>query len=413
MDRETLLRIADDCERALAEPFRRIDRTAAAVTAKVMDTFRKNRLSASHFASGSGYGYDDIGRDLCDRLFADCMDAEAGFARHSVTSGTHAIAIGLYALLRPGETLHSVTGSPSDPLAGVIGSGGAGQGQGSLADYGVAYRETPLTAGSEIDLDEVRRVLAADRTVKVVFVQRSKGYQDRQTLSAHEIDALYELVKSMSEAYVVIDNNYGEFCEVREPKGDLLCGSLIKNAGGGIAECGGYLVGSAKAVELAAYRMTVPGIGLEAGSSVGQNKNLIKGLFYAPHTVAQALKTAVFAAKLFETLGFDVSPKADEPRYDVIQMLYLKDRERLVRFCQAIQRYSPVDSFALPVPDAMPGYADEVIMAAGTFTQGASIELSADAPLREPFSVYIQGGLTFESGKYTIVNAAVEVTEDA
>ena len=413
MDRETLLRIADDCERALAEPFRRIDRTAAAVTAKVMDTFRKNRLSASHFASGSGYGYDDIGRDLCDRLFADCMDAEAGFARHSVTSGTHAIAIGLYALLRPGETLYSVTGRPYDTLEGVIGIGGAGQGQGSLADYGVAYRETPLTAGSEIDLDEVRRVLAADRTVKVVFVQRSKGYQDRQTLSAHEIDALYELVKSMSEAYVVIDNNYGEFCEVREPKGDLLCGSLIKNAGGGIAECGGYLVGSAKAVELAAYRMTVPGIGLEAGSSVGQNKNLIKGLFYAPHTVAQALKTAVFAAKLFETLGFDVSPKADEPRYDVIQMLYLKDRERLVRFCQAIQRYSPVDSFALPVPDAMPGYADEVIMAAGTFTQGASIELSADAPLREPISVYIQGGLTFESGKYTIVNAAVEVTEDA
>ena len=413
MARLTLLRIADDCERALAEPFRRIDRTAAAVTAKVMDTFRKNRLSASHFASGSGYGYDDIGRDLCDRLFADCMDAEAGFARHSVTSGTHAIAIGLYALLRPGETLYSVTGRPYDTLEGVIGIGGAGQGQGSLADYGVAYRETPLTAGSEIDLDEVRRVHAADRTVKVVYVQRSKGYQDRRTLSAHEIDALYELVKSMSEAYVVIDNNYGEFCEVREPKGDLLCGSLIKNAGGGIAECGGYLVGSAKAVELAAYRMTVPGIGLEAGSSVGQNKNLIKGLFYAPHTVAQALKTAVFAAKLFETLGFDVSPKADEPRYDVIQMLYLKDRERLVRFCQAIQRYSPVDSFALPVPDAMPGYADEVIMAAGTFTQGASIELSADAPLREPFSVYIQGGLTFESGKYTIVNAAVEVTEDA
>ncbi len=413
MDRETLLRIADDCERAPADPFRPIDRPAPPVTAKVMDTFRKNRLSASHFASGSGYGYDDIGRDLCDRLFADCMDAEAGFARHSVTSGTHAIAIGLYALLRPGETLYSVTGRPYDTLEGVIGIGGAGQGQGSLADYGVAYRETPLTAGSEIDLDEVRRVLAADRTVKVVFVQRSKGYQDRRTLSAHEIDALYELVKSMSEAYVVIDNNYGEFCEVREPKGDLLCGSLIKNAGGGIAECGGYLVGSAKAVELAAYRMTVPGIGLEAGSSVGQNKNLIKGLFYAPHTVAQALKTAVFAAKLFETLGFDVSPKADEPRYDVIQMLCLKDRERLVRFCQAIQRYSPVDSFALPVPDAMPGYADEVIMAAGTFTQGASIELSADAPLREPFSVYIQGGLTFESGKYTIVNAAVEVTEDA
>lgn len=315
-----------------------------------MDTFRKNRLSASHFASGSGYGYDDIGRDLCDRLFADCMDAEAGFARHSVTSGTHAIAIGLYALLRPGETLYSVTGRPYDTLEGVIGIGGAGQGQGSLADYGVAYRETPLTAGSEIDLDEVRRVLAADRTVKVVFVQRSKGYQDRRTLSAHEIDALYELVKSMSEAYVVIDNNYGEFCEVREPKGDLLCGSLIKNAGGGIAECGGYLVGSAKAVELAAYRMTVPGIGLEAGSSVGQNKNLIKGLFYAPHTVAQALKTAVFAAKLFETLGFDVSPKADEPRYDVIQMLCLKDRERLVRFCRrsSVTRRSTRSHFPSP-----------------------------------------------------------------
>ena len=413
MDRETLLRLADDCERAAAEAFRRIDRTAAAVTAKVMEAFRRNRLSASHFAGGSGYGYDDIGRDLCDRLFADCMDAEAGFARHSITSGTHAIAIGLYALLRPGDTLYSVTGRPYDTLEGIIGIGGAGAGQGSLADYGVAYRETALDAASGIDLAEVRRVLEADRTVKVVFVQRSKGDQDRRTLPAREIDELYGLVKSVSDAYVVVDNNYGEFCEIREPKGDLLCGSLIKNAGGGIAECGGYLVGSAKAVELAAYRMTVPGIGAEAGSSVGQNKNLIKGLFYAPHTVAQALKTAVFAAGLFEALGFDVYPKADEPRYDIIQMLYLKDRERLVKFCQAIQRYSPVDSFALPVPDAMPGYADEVIMAAGTFTQGSSIELSADAPLREPFSVYIQGGLTFESGRYTIVNAAAEVAADA
>ena len=259
MDRETLLRLADDCERAAAEAFRRIDRTAAAVTAKVMEAFRRNRLSASHFAGGSGYGYDDIGRDLCDRLFADCMDAEAGFARHSITSGTHAIAIGLYALLRPGDTLYSVTGRPYDTLEGIIGIGGAGAGQGSLADYGVAYRETALDAASGIDLAEVRRVLEADRTVKVVFVQRSKGYQDRRTLPAREIDELYGLVKSVSDAYVVVDNNYGEFCEISEPKGDLLCGSLIKNAGGGIAECGGYLVGSAKAVELAAYRMTVPG----------------------------------------------------------------------------------------------------------------------------------------------------------
>lgn len=411
MDIEKLYSVAAECERALEGEFARIDANACACTDKVMEAFRKNRLSASHFASGSGYGYDDVGRDLCDRLFADSFGAEAGFARHSITSGTHALAIGLYALLRPGDTLYSVTGKPYDTLEGIIGIDGRGAGDGNLADYGIKYRQTELGEGSKIDLERVKSVLCEDKSIKVVFVQRSKGYQDRRTLSASEIDELYALVKSVSDAYVFVDNNYGEFCEPTEPKADLLCGSLIKNAGGGMAECGGYIVGSSRAVELASYRLTVPGIGLEAGPSAGQNKSLIKGLFYAPHTVAQALKSAVFAASLFERLGFDVYPKASEPRYDIIQMIYLKKRENLIRFCQAIQRYSPVDSFALPMPDAMPGYADEVIMAAGTFTQGSSIELSADAPLREPYSVYMQGGITYESAKYTLIRAAGEVLD--
>ena len=395
----------------LKERFAEIDETAEYNQLKVLHAMQKNRVSDIHFAATSGYGYNDLGRDTLESVYADTFHAEAGLVRPQITCGTHALAIALAANLRPGDELLAVSGKPYDTLEGIIGIDGRGAGDGNLADYGIKYRQTELGEGSKIDLERVKSVLCEDKSIKVVFVQRSKGYQDRRTLSASEIDELYALVKSVSDAYVFVDNNYGEFCEPTEPKADLLCGSLIKNAGGGMAECGGYIVGSSRAVELASYRLTVPGIGLEAGPSAGQNKSLIKGLFYAPHTVAQALKSAVFAASLFERLGFDVYPKASEPRYDIIQMMYLNKREHLIRFCQAIQRYSPVDSFALPMPDAMPGYADEVIMAAGTFTQGSSIELSADAPLREPYSVYMQGGITYESAKYTLIRAAGEVLD--
>lgn len=393
------------CEAELGKIFTEIDRIAYQNTKKVMRIFAENKLSERHFSPSSGYGYNDDGRDLCDKLFANAFGCEYGFARHTIISGTHALSIALFGLLRPKNTLYSVTGKPYDTLDEIIGIGGA-NGDGSLADLNVSYRQTELIDGKTLDYDTIQRTLLADKSIKVVFLQRSKGYSSRRSLPSAEIDKLYEFVKQNSEAYLVVDNCYGEFCEENEPKADLLVGSLIKNPGGGIAETGGYLVGTKRAVELASYRLSVPGIGLEAGASLGQTKNMIKGLFYAPHTTAQALKTSIFAALLFQKLGYDVFPDAFEKRVDIIQTINLKNAETLLKFCHGIQAGSPVDSFVEPVGWAMPGYSDEVVMAAGTFTQGASIELSADAPIREPFTVYMQGGLTYESGKYGILSAA-------
>ncbi len=400
-----LEQLAQECEAELAEFFAEIDQTAYKNTEKVMRVFTENRLSERHFVPTSGYGYNDEGRDLCDRLFAQVFGCESGFARHNIISGTHAIAIALFGLLRPNDTLYSVTGKPYDTLDNVIGLSGV-NGDGSLADFGVKYRQTELIDGNTLDYEQIKNTLASDKSIKVVFVQRSKGYLARRSLSASEIDKLYEIVKQNSSAYLVVDNCYGEFCEEREPKADILVGSLIKNPGGGIAETGGYIVGTQKAVKLVSYRLSVPGIGLEAGASLGQTKNMIKGLFYAPHTTAQALKTSVFAALLFDRLGYDVFPDAFERRVDIIQTINLKSADTLLKFCRGIQAGSPVDSFVEPVGWAMPGYNDEVVMAAGAFTQGSSIELSADAPIREPFTVYLQGGITYESGRYGILSAA-------
>ncbi|HOJ47442.1 MAG TPA: methionine gamma-lyase family protein [Bacillota bacterium] len=400
-----LAQLASECEKELGAVFAEIDQTAYKNTEKVMRVFATNQLSERHFATTSGYGYNDDGRDMCDRLFAQVFGCESGFARHNIISGTHAIAIALFGLLRPNDTLYSVTGKPYDTLDNVIGLSGA-NGDGSLADFGVKYRQTELIDGKTLDYEAIKNTLISDKSIKVVFAQRSKGYLSRRSLPSSEINALYELVKQYSGAYLVVDNCYGEFCEETEPKADILVGSLIKNPGGGIAETGGYIVGTKKAVELASYRLTVPGIGLEAGASLGQTKNMIKGLFFAPHATAQALKTAVFAALLFEKLGYDVSPTAFEKRVDIIQTVNLKNADTLLKFCRGIQAGSPIDSFVEPVGWAMPGYNDEVVMAAGTFTQGSSIELSADAPIREPYTVYLQGGVTYESGKYGILSAA-------
>jgi len=400
-----LAQLASECEKELGAVFAEIDQTAYKNTEKVMRVFATNQLSERHFATTSGYGYNDDGRDMCDRLFAQVFGCESGFARHNIISGTHAIAIALFGLLRPNDTLYSVTSKPYDTLDNVIGLSGA-NGDGSLADFGVKYRQTELIDGKTLDYEAIKNTLISDKSIKVVFAQRSKGYLSRRSLPSSEINALYELVKQYSGAYLVVDNCYGEFCEETEPKADILVGSLIKNPGGGIAETGGYIVGTKKAVELASYRLTVPGIGLEAGASLGQTKNMIKGLFFAPHATAQALKTAVFAALLFEKLGYDVSPTAFEKRVDIIQTVNLKNADTLLKFCRGIQAGSPIDSFVEPVGWAMPGYNDEVVMAAGTFTQGSSIELSADAPIREPYTVYLQGGVTYESGKYGILSAA-------
>lgn len=407
---EKLLKLAQECEKDCREQFEYIDKTAFANTEKVMSVFADNRLSDRHFVPTSGYGYNDDGRDLCDKLFADAFGAEAGFARHSIINGTHALSIGLYALLRPGDTLLSVAGKPYDTLDGVIGISGK-SGDGSLADFGVKYKQIDLDENGYPDLERIKNALIEDKSIKVVFVQRSKGYSARRTLTVSDIDLICDTVSECSDAYVMVDNCYGAFTEESEPKADLLVGSLIKNAGGGIAESGGYIVGTARAVELASYRYSTVGVGLECGASLGQTKSIIKGLFYAPHTVAQAVKTAVFAARLFERLGFAVSPRYDEKRSDIIQTFTLGSEDALVKFCRGIQAGSPVDAHVAPVPWDMPGYNDRVIMAAGAFTQGSSIELSCDGPVRPPYIAYLQGGLTYESGKYGILKAAQTVTE--
>ncbi len=407
---EKILSLAAECERELAPIFAEIDNTAFKNTQKVMSVFSENRLSDRHFNPTCGYGYNDDGRDLCDKMFADAFGAEAGFARSQIISGTHALAIALYGLLRPNDTLLAASGKPYDTLDSVIGLGGSNaRGEGSLMEYGVTYRDIELVDGKYLNLSEIRKALETDKTIKVVFVQRSKGYGDRRTLTVAEINQLFDLVREFSGVYLVVDNCYGEFCETEEPKGDLLVGSLIKNAGGGIAETGGYIVGTSRAVELASYRLTVPGIGLEAGASMGATKPMIKGLFFAPHITAQAIKTAHFAAAMFEKLGFECAPASNERRSDIIQTIRLHNAENVLKFCRGIQKGSPVDSFVTPEGWDMPGYNDAVVMAAGAFTQGSSIELSADAPLREPYLVYMQGGLTYESGKLGILTAVDEM----
>ncbi|MBR5858878.1 MAG: methionine gamma-lyase family protein [Clostridia bacterium] len=407
---EKLLKLAEECERELAPIFADIDAIAFKNTEKVMSIFRENRLSDRHFNSTCGYGYNDDGRDLCDKMFAEAFGAEAGFARSQIISGTHALAIALYGLLRPNDTMLSVSGKPYDTLDNVVGIGGNDKnGYGSLLEYGIKYREIALIDEKVLNLAEIKSALDNDKSIKIVFVQRSKGYGNRRTLTVAEINELFALVREYEGVYLVVDNCYGEFTEAEEPKGDLLVGSLIKNAGGGIAETGGYIVGTQRAVELASYRLTVPGIGLEAGASMGATKPMIKGLFFAPHITAQAIKTAHFAAAAFERLGFECNPPAKERRSDIIQTIRLHNAENVLKFCKGIQKGSPVDSFVVPEGWEMPGYNDSVVMAAGAFTQGSSIELSADAPLREPYLVYMQGGLTYESGKIGILTALAEM----
>ncbi|MBQ9941323.1 MAG: methionine gamma-lyase family protein [Clostridia bacterium] len=397
-------------EKKYSEQYKRIDEIAFENQVKVMNAFRKHRVSDAMFTLSSGYGYGDLGRDVADLLYADVFECESAFVRHNIVSGTHALTIALFGLLRPGDTMLSVGGKPYDTLDEVIGFSGQ-EGNGSLKDFGISYDQVELKEG-KIDFEAVKEKMTP-RT-KVVYIQRSKGYSTRRTLSSAEIGELVKFVKSIGNAYVVVDNCYGEFVETHEPTyygADICVGSLIKNPGGGMAESGGYIAGTKKAVELCSYRLTSPGIGIECGASLGQSKNIIKGLFYAPHTTAQALKTAVLAAGLFKDMGFKVNPMPDEQRFDIIQTVSLDSPEQICAFCRGIQKGSPVDSHVTPEPWDMPGYSSQVIMAAGTFVQGASIELSADAPIREPYTVYLQGGLTYESGKIGLIEAAKSVKE--
>ena len=407
---DKILTLAAEAEIALAPHFAHIDRVSFENTQKVMDAFREHRVAMTMFDGTSGYGYDDRGRDVLDEIWAEVMGAEAAIVRHQIVSGTHALCIGLFGILRPGDVMLSVAGKPYDTLEEVIGISGEA-GNGSLKDFGIDYDVVDLKPDGQFDFDTVKdKMNTYGSRLKMVFIQRSKGYLNRKTLSVSEIGEMVKFVKENSpDTYVVVDNCYGEFVETVEPTAvgaDLIIGSLIKNPGGGMAETGGYLAGTKRAVELCSYRLTSVGVGGEVGATFGHNKTFYKGLFYAPHTTAQALKTAHLAAYMFEALGYTVEPRWNEERHDIIQSVITGKGELLCAFCRGIQSASPVDSHVTPEPWAMPGYGDPVIMAAGAFTQGSSIELSADGPMRPPYTVFFQGGLTYESGKLGILAAA-------
>lgn len=393
---EKAIKTVNDAEKELTEEFKRIDETAIKNTARVIDAFREFRVAKEDLNGTDGYGYNDRGREKLDKIVARVFDKEAAFIRHNIINGTHALTIALFGLLRPGDAMLAVTGKPYDTLDEVIGINGK-NGMGCLADYGIEYRESLFGC----DFSEQLK----DEKVKIVYVQRSKGYVNRPTLSVEEINKIVDFTHKNSNARVVVDNCYGEFVEEEEPRADLIIGSLIKNPGGGMAPSGAYIAGKKECVDLCSYRYSCPAIGLEAGATLDQNRNLYKGFFYAPHTVAQALKTATLASAVLEKMGYEVSPKPHEKRHDIIQAITFGKPEALVKFCQGIQAGSPIDSFALPIADDMPGYADRVIMAAGAFNQGASIELSADGPMREPYVAFMQGALTYESGKYGVLSA--------
>ena len=400
------LALAREAEAALSDIFAEIDRVSYIGTCRVLDAFREERVSDACFGSTTGYGYDDRGREVLDRVWSHVFGTEAALVRHNFVNGTHALSTALFGLLRPNDTLLSVAGKPYDTLDGVIGISGK-TGDGSLADFGVNYSQIEMTAEGGLDVDAIVERVKTDNSVKVVFIQRSKGYLNRRTLSPDEISAVYDAVHATREGvYVVVDNCYGEFTAEYEPRADMLVGSLIKNPGGGMALTGGYIAGSARAVELASYRLTTVGTGGEVGATLGQNRTMFQGLFYAPHTTASAIKTAHLAAYIFEKMGYDTYPSWNETRYDIIQTVITHDPDILCAFCRGIQAGSPVDSFVTPEPWDMPGYSDPVIMAAGAFIQGSSVELSADGPIRPPYTVYFQGGLTYESGKIGILTAA-------
>lgn len=404
-------RLAEDCEAQLAARFAEIDRVARGNTKRIMEAFQEFRVSEACFAGTTGYGYDDLGRETLDKIWARVFGAEAALVRTGFVNGTHAIASALFAAVGPGELLMPLMGAPYDTLRTAIGI--TGDAYGSLAFYGVKYAEVPTKDGGP-DLAAIEREVGEKRP-RAVLIQRSRGYDSRRALSAEEAGELCRLVKRVSpDTVCVVDNCYGEFTELAEPTmlgADLAAGSLIKNPGGGLAPTGGYIAGRADLVERAAYRLTVPGIGGECGCTLGTNRQLYQGLFLAPHTTAQALKTAALCAAMLEKLGFDTEPGPQEPRYDIIQTVTLKTPENLKRFCRGIQAGSPVDSYVTPEPWQMPGYEDEVIMAAGAFIQGSSIELSADGPMRAPYRAFLQGGLTYESGRLGIMNAIAEMLE--
>lgn len=378
---------------------------------RVLKAFINHGVCESHFVSSTGYGYGDRGREVLDEVTAEIFGAEDSLIRHSFASGTHTLAVMLFGVLRPGDKVLSATGVPYDTIHSVIGL--SGEGMGSLKDFGIEFEVLDLIEDGTVDFDGLQKKLK-EENYKAVYIQRSRGYSLRPTLTSNEIKKIVDITKENSKAITILDNCYGEFTEKVTPGEigvDIFAGSLIKNPGGGIAKCGGYIAGRKDLVELCSYRMTTPGIGREVGATLGNTRDIFMGLFSAPHVTGEALKTAVFTASLFEEMGYEVSPNVNETRADIIQSIKLQTPEKLIAFCQGLQSGSAIDSFVVPEPWAMPGYDSEVIMAAGAFTNGSSIELSADAPLREPFAVWLQGGLNFHSAKIGVMLGAERVLQ--
>ncbi len=405
---ERILKLADKAEENCSAAFAEIDRIARINGEKVLRAFINNKVSAACMTGTTGYGYDDVGRDTLDKVYAEVMGAEDALVRHTFVSGTHALTCALFGVLRAGDKIVSLTGAPYDTLEEVIGIRGSGNG--SLADYGVKYDQVDLLPDGKPNLGEIFQKV---KDAKVAYIQRSRGYSLRPTLTINNIAEIVKAVKNANpKVIVMVDNCYGEFVESREPihvGADLIIGSLIKNPGAGIAETGGYIAGKKELVEQCAYRLTCVGMGKEVGCTLNQNKLMYQGLFFAPEVVANAVKTATFTSEIMTLLGFECFPKRGEVRGDIITAVLMKNSENLIAFCQGVQKGSPVDSYVTPEPWDMPGYDSQVIMAAGAFNMGASIGLSADAPLREPFAAYVQGGLTYPTGRMGILVALQEM----
>ena len=379
----------------------------------MIKAFQLADVRESHLWGSTGYGYDDAGRDALDKVYAYVFDAEDALVRHNFVSGTHALTVALFGVLRPGDTMLSITGMPYDTIRSAIGI--EGDYPGSLKDFSIKFEMTELNPDGTLDYDKIASDIA-EKKPKMVYIQRSRGYSTRPTLTWREIKKLCEISKANSpESIIMLDNCYGEFIDKVEPLSvgvDMMAGSLIKNPGGGIAPTGGYIAGKKELVEMCAYRLTTPGTGKEIGATLNANRELFMGAYHAPHVTGEALKTAVFASALFEILGYETSPKYNDARGDIIQLIMLGNAEKVCRFCEGVQGGSAVDSFVSPIPSDMPGYESQVVMAAGAFTLGSSIELSADAPLREPYAVWMQGSLNFHSGKLGVMLAASKILRD-
>ena len=400
-------------EDKLKNAFKRADDIAAFNQLKVLKAFQNHNISYAHFGETSGYGYDDMGRDTLDNVFAEVFKAEDAMVRHNIVSGTQAIASCLYGVLRPGDKMYSVVGAPYDTMEEVIGIRGE-EDCGSLKDFGVEYGQIDLLSGGEVDYNKIMSTFS-NENVKLALIQRSRGYDWRDSLTVEKIATIIKTIKNVSPNTIcMVDNCYGEFSEKTEPTevgADIIVGSLIKNPGGSIALSGGYIAGKKEYVKKISYRLTAPGLGKHVGASLGFNRNLYQGFFMAPHIVAQSMKTAMLCAEMFKELGYDVCPEPDAVRSDIIQAIRFKDSNKVIKFCQAIQSGSAIDSYVTPEPWNMPGYEDSVIMAAGAFVQGSSIELSADAPICEPYIAYLQGGVIYDAAKVGVLKAVEAIVQ--